>query len=57
MVRLAQCEELNGIVDNIQLDDQKKDIVRWTIGQSEVFRVKDLYLQLRSDGIYPYKFI
>jgi hypothetical protein len=38
---LAQWEELKRMVDSIQLDDQKKDIVRWTIGQ---LRVKDLYL-------------
>jgi hypothetical protein len=28
----AQWEEMKRIVDDIQLDDQKNDVVRWTIG-------------------------
>jgi hypothetical protein len=44
-------------VDGIQLNDQEKGKVKWTIGQSGKFKVKDLYLQMRADGIYPYKFI
>jgi hypothetical protein len=54
---LTQWDESKRMADNIQQDDHKKDIVKWTIGQSGIFRVKELYLQLRSDGIYPYKFI
>jgi hypothetical protein len=50
-------EEMKRMVGDIHLDDQKNDVVRCTIGQSSTFKVKDMYLQLRSARIYPYKFI
>jgi hypothetical protein len=36
-------------VDDFQLVDEA-DGVRWKIGSSGKFRVKDLYLQLRAEG-------
>jgi hypothetical protein len=44
------------LVDNIQLSDEK-DKVKWKIGTSGNFRVKDLYLQLRAEGSFPQKFL
>jgi hypothetical protein len=43
-------------VDDFQLVDEP-DCVRWKIGSSEKFRVKDLYLQLRAEGSFPQKFL
>jgi hypothetical protein len=40
---LQQWEELNNMVDRVQLADGK-DTVKWKIGTSGQFRVKDLYL-------------
>jgi hypothetical protein len=40
---LQQWEELKNTVDRVQLDDGK-DTVKWKIGTSGQFRVKDLYL-------------
>ena len=53
---LAQWENLKSIVDGIQLNDQH-DRVRWTIGSSGKFKVKNLYLQLRSTASHPFKLI
>jgi hypothetical protein len=47
---------LKRLVDEVQVNDQK-DAVRWTIGSSGDFEVKNLYLQLRSTDIYLHKFI
>jgi hypothetical protein len=49
-------EELKRQVYEVQLIDQE-DVVRWTIGSSGCFKLKDVYLQLRSTRIYPHKFI
>jgi hypothetical protein len=40
----------------VQLNNQK-DVVRWKIGSSSDFKVKGLYLQLRSTGVYHQRFI
>jgi hypothetical protein len=53
---LQQWEEMKEMVDNIQLIDGK-DKVKWKIGSSGQFRVKDLYLQLRAEGSFPQKFL
>jgi hypothetical protein len=52
---LQQWEDLKNMVDGVQLSDGK-DTVKWKIGSSEKFRVKDLYLQLRAEGSFPQKF-
>jgi hypothetical protein len=44
---LAQWEEIKYLVDEIQLDNQNKDAMRSTLGNSGAFKVRDLYLQLR----------
>jgi hypothetical protein len=44
------------MVNEIQLSDEAGR-VRWKIGSSGVFRVKDLYLQLRAEGSFPQKFL
>jgi hypothetical protein len=43
-------------VDEFQLVDEP-DRVKWKIGSSGTFRVKDLYLQLRAEGCFPQKFL
>jgi hypothetical protein len=44
------------MIDGIQLSDEA-DRVRWKIGSSGSFRVKDLYLQLRAQGTFLQKFL
>jgi hypothetical protein len=44
------------MVDEIQLSEGK-DRVKWKIGTSGQFRVKDLYLQMRAEGSFPQKFM
>jgi hypothetical protein len=53
---LQQWEELKNMVDRVQLTDEK-DTVKWKIGTSGKFRVKDLYLQMRAKGSSPQKFL
>jgi hypothetical protein len=42
-------------VDDFQLVEEP-DSVKWKIGSSGKFRVKDLYLQLRAEGSFPQNF-
>jgi hypothetical protein len=53
---LQQWEDLKEIVDRVQLT-KGRDRVKWKIGTSGQFRVKDLYLQLRAEGSFPQKFL
>jgi hypothetical protein len=47
-----QWEELRRLVDDFQLSEDP-DRVKWKIGSSGKFRVKDLYLHLRAEGSFP----
>jgi hypothetical protein len=53
---LDKWKKLKMMVDEVQqtLDEDK---VRWKIGSSGQFRVKDLYVQLRAKGSFPQKFL
>jgi hypothetical protein len=53
---LQQWQEVKRLVDDFQLEDEA-DGVRWKVGSSGKFRVKDLYLQLRAEGSFPQKFL
>jgi hypothetical protein len=53
---LQRWDDLRRIVDGVKLSDDT-DRVRWKIGTSGAFRVKDLYLQLREEGRFPRKFL
>jgi hypothetical protein len=53
---LQQWEELKEMVDRVQLTEGR-DKVKWKIGTSGQFRMKDLYLQLRAEGSFPQKFL
>jgi hypothetical protein len=44
------------MVDEVQLSEGK-DRVKWKIGTSGQFRIKDLYLQMRAEGSFPQKFM
>ena len=44
------------MVDQVQLNDNS-DRVRWRIGSSGKFSVKDLYFHLRSGGVFPHIFM
>jgi hypothetical protein len=52
---LQQWDTLKNMVDGIQVTEGK-DRVKWKIGTSCQFRVKDLYLQMRAEGSFPQKF-
>jgi hypothetical protein len=53
---LQQWQEVKRLVDDFQLVEES-DCVKWKIGSSGKFRVKDLYLQLRAEGSFPQKFL
>jgi hypothetical protein len=53
---LQPWDPLKDMVDGIQLT-KGKDRVKWKIGTSGQFRVKDLYLQMRAEGSFPQKFL
>jgi hypothetical protein len=53
---LQQRQEVKRLVDDFQLVDEA-DGVKWKVGSSGKFRVKDLYLQLRAEGSFPQKFL
>jgi hypothetical protein len=53
---LQQWETLKEMVDRVQLTEVKEK-VKWKIGASGQFRVKDLYLQMRVEGSFPQKFL
>jgi hypothetical protein len=53
---LQQWQEVKRLVDDFQLVEEP-DSVKWKIGCSEKFRVKDLYLQLRAEGSFSQKFL
>jgi hypothetical protein len=53
---LQQWETLKEMVDRVQLTEEK-DKMKWKIGASSQFRVKDLYLQLRAVGSFPQNFL
>jgi hypothetical protein len=55
---LQQWKEMKVIVDGVQLSDGDGAYkVKWKIGSSGNFRVKDLYLQLRAEGSFPQTFL
>jgi hypothetical protein len=43
-------------VDGVQLTEGR-DKLKWKMGTSGQFRVKDLYWQLRAEGSFPQKFL
>jgi hypothetical protein len=51
---LQQWHALKNMVDEIQLSEGKNR-VKWKIGSSGQFRVKDLYHQMRAEGSFPQK--
>jgi hypothetical protein len=53
---LQQWNEVKRLVDEFQLVEES-DRVKWKIGSSGTFRVKDLYLQLRAKGSFPQQFL
>jgi hypothetical protein len=53
---LQQWDTLKEMVDGIQLTEEKER-VKWKIGISGQFRVKDFYLQMRAEGSFPQKFL
>jgi hypothetical protein len=53
---LQPWETLKEMEDRVQLTNGK-DKVKWKIGASGQFRVKDLYLQMRAEGSFPQKFL
>jgi hypothetical protein len=53
---LQQWEDLKEMVDRVQLT-KGRDRVKWKIGTSGQFRVKDLDLQLRTEGSFPQNFL
>jgi hypothetical protein len=53
---LQQWEELKRLVDEVSLFEET-DRVKWKIGSSGKFRVKDVYLHLRAEGSFRHKFL
>jgi hypothetical protein len=53
---MQQWKEMKMLIDDVQLRDEA-DRVKWKIGSSGKFRVKDLYLQLRVEGNFRQKFL
>jgi hypothetical protein len=50
-----QWTNLKNLVYAFQLNDEP-DRLNWTT-RSIMFTIKSLYLQLRSDGVFPYRFM